>query len=197
MYSISYKGKHFFLNNSFYDECGNKFGIDNKTIIDKFNSITGINQRKYADADLTTSDLAYIAAKSAIKDADIDPEALDYIIVAHNFGDITCNSKQIDTLPSLASRVKSKLKIKNPKCIAYDILFGCPGWVEGMIQAQAFIKAEMAKKCLVIGADALSRVIDSHDRDSMIYADGAGATVLEKSNLEGGILVSQHPNFYR
>ena len=177
-----------FLNNSFYDECGNKFGIDNKTIIDKFNSITGINQRKYANADLTTSDLAYIAAQSAIKDADIDPEALDYIIVAHNFGDITCNSKQIDTLPSLASRVKSKLKIKNPKCIAYDILFGCPGWVEGMIQAQAFIKAEMAKKCLVIGADALSRVIDSHDRDSMIYADGAGATVLEKSNLEGGIL---------
>ena len=102
-----------FLNNSFYDECGKKFGIDNKTIIDKFNSITGINQRKYANADLTTSDLAYIAAQSAIKDADIDPEALDYIIVAHNFGDITCNSKQIDTLPSLASRVKSKLKTLN------------------------------------------------------------------------------------
>ena len=111
-----------------------------------------------------------------------------YSIYFNNCFDITCNSKQIDTLPSLASRVKSKLKIKNPKCIAYDILFGCPGWVEGMIQAQAFIKAEMAKKCLVIGADALSRVIDSHDRDSMIYADGAGATVLEKSNLEGGIL---------
>ena len=120
--------------------------------------------------------------------ADIDPETLDYIILAHNFGDITCNSKQIDTLPSLASRVKAKLKIKNPECIAYDVLFGCPGWIEGMIQAQAFIKAKMAQKCLVIGADALSRVIDSHDRDSMIYADGAGATVLEKSSQEGGIL---------
>jgi 3-oxoacyl-[acyl-carrier-protein] synthase-3 len=177
-----------FLNNSFYDESGSEFDIENQTIIEKFSSITGINQRKYISANLTTSDIAYQAAKSAIKDADIDPETLDYIILAHNFGDITCNSKQVDTLPSLASRVKAKLKIKNPECIAYDVLFGCPGWIEGMIQAQAFIKAKMAQKCLVIGADALSRVIDSHDRDSMIYADGAGATVLEKSSQEGGIL---------
>ena len=182
------KNNDLFLNHTFYDENGSKFGIDNQTIIEKFNSITGINQRKYIPADLTTSDIAYHAALSAIKDADIDSESLDYIIVAHNFGDITCNSKQIDTLPSLASRVKAKLKIKNPECVAYDILFGCPGWVEGMIQAQAFIKAKMAQKCLIIGADALSRVVDCHDRDSMIYADGAGATILEKSNLEGGIL---------
>ena len=177
-----------FLNNLFCDESGTEFDIDNQTIINKFNSITGIVERKYISSDLTTSDIAFQAAKNAIKDADIDPETLDYIIVAHNFGDITCNSKQVDTLPSLASRVKAKLKIKNPECVAYDVLFGCPGWVEGMIQAQAFLKAEMAQKCLVIGADALSRVVDPHDRDSMIYADGAGATILEKSNLEGGIL---------
>jgi 3-oxoacyl-[acyl-carrier-protein] synthase-3 len=177
-----------FLNNFFCDESGTEFDIDNQTIINKFNSITGIVERKYISSDLTTSDIAFQAAKNAIKDADIDPETLDYIIVAHNFGDITCNSNQIDTLPSLASRVKAKLKIKNPECVAYDILFGCPGWVEGMIQAQAFMKAEMAQKCLVIGADALSRVVDPHDRDSMIYADGAGATILEKCNLEGGIL---------
>ena len=177
-----------FLNNFFCDESGTGFDVDNQTIINKFNSITGIVERKYISSDLTTSDIAFQAAKNAIKDADIDPETLDYIIVAHNFGDITCNSKQVDTLPSLASRVKAKLKIKNPECVAYDILFGCPGWVEGMIQAHAFMKAGMAKKCLVIGADALSRVVDPHDRDSMIYADGAGATILEKSNLEGGIL---------
>ena len=177
-----------FLNNFFCDESGTGFDVDNQTIINKFNSITGIVERKYISSDLTTSDIAFQAAKNAIKDADTDPETLDYIIVAHNFGDITCSSNQVDTLPSLASRVKSKLKIKNPECVAYDILFGCPGWVEGMIQAQAFMKAEMAKKCLIIGADALSRVVDTHDRDSMIYADGAGATILEKSNLEGGIL---------
>ena len=80
------------------------------------------------------------------------------------------------------------LKIKNPKCVAYDILFGCPGWLEGMIQGYAFIKAGMANKCLVIGADTLSRVVDINDRDSMIFADGAGATIIEKSEYDGGII---------
>ena len=58
---------------------------------------------------------------------------------------------------------------------------------EGVIQAQAFIKAEMAKKCLVIGAETLSRMTDPHDRDSMIYADGAGASIIEATQEEGGI----------
>ena len=182
------QGNEAFLNHSFLDDSGSKFDVSNETIIDKFNSITGIEQRKYIPPNLKTSDIAYHAAQKAIEDAQLDPETLDYIIVAHNFGDISSSSKQIDTLPSLASRVKTLLKIQNPSCVAYDILFGCPGWVEAMIQAQAFIKAGMAKKCLVIGADALSRVVDIHDRDSMIYADGAGATILEKSNEEGGIL---------
>lgn len=177
-----------FLAHSFLDNQGTEFDLDNQTIIDKFNSITGIEERKYISSELKTSDIAHLAAQKAIEDANVDPETLDYIIVAHNFGDITGDSKQIDTLPSLASRVKAKLKIRNPKCVAYDILFGCPGWVEAMIQAHAFIKAGMAKKCLVIGADALSRVVDIYDRDSMIYADGAGATILEESAEEGGIL---------
>ena len=177
-----------FLDHSFLDNTGTTFDIDNKTIIEKFNAITGIEKRKYIAPHLNTSDIAFQAAKNAIDDSKIDPETLDYIIVAHNFGDIGDDNNQIDVLPSLATRVKAKLKIKNPKCVAYDILFGCPGWVEAMIQAQAFIKANMAKKCLVIGAEALSRVVDVHDRDSMIYADGAGATILEESNETGGIL---------
>ncbi len=49
-----------------------------------------------------------------------------------------------------------------------------------MIHANAFIKAGMACRCLVIGSETLSRVTDPHDRDSMIYADGAGATIVEK-----------------
>tara|TARA_B100001175_G_scaffold317679_1_gene335704 strand:+ start:515 stop:1576 length:1062 start_codon:yes stop_codon:yes gene_type:complete len=177
-----------FLGHSFLDNQGTKFDADNKTIIDKFNSITGIEERKYIPLELKTSDIAHLAAQKAIEDANVDPESLDYIIVAHNFGDISGDSKQIDTLPSLASRVKAKLKIRNPECVAYDILFGCPGWVEAIIQAHAFIKAGMANKCLVVGADTLSRVVDIYDRDSMIYADGAGATILEKSLEEGGIL---------
>lgn len=177
-----------FLSQSFYDDYGVKLELNNQTIIDKFNSITGIEQRKYINKDLNTSDIAAVAAQDAIEDAQTDPETLDYIIVAHNFGDIPYGSKQIDTLPNLAARVKSKLEIKNPSCVAYDILFGCPGWIEGMIQAKAFIKAGMAKKCLVIGADALSRVIDKYDRDSMIFADGAGATILEATDESGGVI---------
>ena len=81
--------------------------------------------------------------------------------------------------------------IKNPNCVAYDILFGCPGWIQGVIQADAFIKSGMAKKCLVIGAETLSRVVDDYDRDSMIFSDGAGATILEgKEDTNAGILAA-------
>jgi len=92
-----------------------------------------------------------------------------------------------DMVPSLAARVKNLLKIQNPYCVAYDVIFGCPGWVEGVIQANAFMKAGLAKRCLVIGAETLSRVVDEHDRDTMIYADGAGAVILEASENNKGI----------
>ena len=101
---------------------------------------------------------------------------------------MTHGQSQGDTLPSLATRVKHHLRIKNSKCVAYDILFGCPGWIEGVIQANAFIKSGIAKKCLVIGAETLSRIIDPFDRDSMIYSDGAGATVIEANKSSGQIL---------
>ncbi len=107
---------------------------------------------------------------------------MDYIIVGHNYGDVKHNSPQSDNVPSLGTRVKHLLKIKNPNCVAYDLMFGCPGWVESMITAHAYIKSGMAKKCLVIGAEALSRVVDQHDRDSMIYSDGAGATIVEATD---------------
>lgn len=175
--------KHIFLN-----EDGSPFAHKNEIVIGKFKSITGIEERRYAPSDLNTSDLAFFAAQKAIKNAAIDAETIDYIIVAHNFGDVLPNSFQSDTVPSIATRVKHKLQIQNPKCVAYDILFGCPGWLEGVLQANAFIKSGMAKRCLVIGAETLSRVVDPHDRDSMIYADGAGATLIESSNDDSGIL---------
>ncbi|GAB5401291.1 MAG: ketoacyl-ACP synthase III [Aureisphaera sp.] len=168
-----------FENHDFYNVDGSPFGHENEVIIKKFKAITGIEERRYLKDKLVTSEIAHFAAEKAIEDAGIDKETLDYIIVAHNYGDVKHGTQQSDTVPSLASRVKHLLRIKNPSCVAYDVLFGCPGWVEGMIQAQAFMKAGMAQKCLVIGAEALSRVIDQHDRDSMIYSDGAGAVVLE------------------
>ncbi|MBL4663516.1 MAG: 3-oxoacyl-ACP synthase III family protein, partial [Flavobacteriaceae bacterium] len=180
-----------FENSDFYNLDGSPFGHENSVIIEKFKAITGIEERRYVDNSLSNSDIAFYAAQKAINDANINPEELDYIIVAHNYGDVKHYVEQSDTVPSIASRVKHLLAIKNPKCVGYDMLFGCPGWIEATIQANAFIKAGIAKKCLIIGAETLSRVIDKHDRDSMIYSDGAGAVILEATNDEGGILTHE------
>ncbi len=180
-----------FLNHSFLTNDGLPFDVENAEIIEKFSSITGIKERRYANKNQNSSDLAANAATKAIADSKIDQETLDYIIVAHNFGDTPFGSKQSNSLPSVASKVKAALGIKNPKCVAYDILFGCPGWIEGVIQAKAFIKSGMAKKCLVIGTETLSRVVDKYDRDSMIYSDGAAACVIEKTDKnDGGRILS-------
>lgn len=184
-----------FAQHDFLNEDGTAFNMTNDIIAEKFVEITGILERRYADDDMVNSDMAFMAAKKAIEKSGVDPETIDYIILAHNYGDIKANTIQSDTVPSLATRVKYLLQIKNPKCVAYDILFGCPGWIEAVIQAQAYIKAGMAKKCLVIGSETLSRVVDKHDRDSMIYSDGAGATIIEATDDEGGILAHESATF--
>ena len=177
-----------FHNHKFLNSDGSSINAPNEIIVSKFKAITGIEERRYAKNHLNTSDIASFAAEKAIENAKINREDLDYIIVAHNYGDVRNDSQQSDTVPSIASRVKHLLRIKNPKCVGYDLLFGCPGWVEGVIQANAFITAGIAKKCLIIGAETLSRVIDPHDRDSMIYSDGAGAVIVESTDKEGGII---------
>jgi 3-oxoacyl-[acyl-carrier-protein] synthase-3 len=184
-----------FSDHHFMNEDGTPFAYSNETVIGKFKGITGIAERRYAEPSIITSDMAYLASDKAIKNAGIDTESLDYIIVAHNFGDIKSGTIQSDALPCLAARVKNKLQIQNPKCVAFDILFGCPGWIEGMLQAYALIKSGMAQKCLVIGAEALSRVVDPHDRDSMIYADGAGATIVEASDENCGIVSHESASY--
>ena len=168
-----------FAVNDFYTDEHVKIETDPKEVANKFRQITGIEERRYAPEGLNASDIGTIAAKIAIDDSGIDPETLDQIIVAHNFGNVLKHTIQTDVLPALASRIKHDLQIKNPHCVAYDILFGCPGWLQGVIQADAFFKAGMANKCLVIGTETLSRVLDAYDRDSMIFSDGAGASVLE------------------
>jgi len=168
-----------FMNSTFLNEDGTPFKSDNSVIIDKFKQITGIEERRYAVDSQNASDLAFIAADKAIENAGINKNDIDQIIVAHNFGDVKKGSVQGDTLPSLASKVKNKLGILNANCVAYDLLFGCPGWIQGIIHAEAFIKSGMAKNILVIGTETLSRVVDDYDRDSMIYADGAGAVIIQ------------------
>jgi 3-oxoacyl-[acyl-carrier-protein] synthase-3 len=180
-----------FSDHSFYGEDGLLINTPNAEIFEKFKDITGIYERRYAEENVNTSDLATKAAALAIEDAGIDPETIDQIIVAHNFGNVIAGTIQSDAVPSIASRVKNLLGIRNPSCVAYDLLFGCPGWIQGVIHADSFIKSGLAKRCLVIGAETLSRVIDPHDRDSMIFSDGAGACIVENStDNTSGILAS-------
>lgn len=181
-----------FLANEFYDTDGKKLDKTNQEIIDKFLEITTIAERRYVTDDLTTSDIAYYAAMDAIESANIDKEELDYIIMAHNFGETKFDNRRSDIVPSLAARVKHKLEIKNPNSIAYDLTFGCPGWLQAIIQADYYIKSGDVKKILVIGAEVLSRVSDPHDRDSMLYADGAGAAVLEARTSDSPIGILAH-----
>jgi 3-oxoacyl-[acyl-carrier-protein] synthase-3 len=172
------------LQHEFYGPDIRKVEKSNEEIIKKFEEITGISERRHVSDDLMASDIAFFAGEDALNSSGIDRETLDYIIVAHNFGDVRADNKRSDFVPTIASRVKHKLKIRNPRTVAYDLPFGCPGWLFGFIQADCFIKVGIARKALIIGAETLSRVSDPHDRDSMIYADGAGATIVEATQSE-------------
>ena len=176
----------YFLDHDFYGSDGIRLEKSNADIISKLRDITGIHERRYATDDLDTSDMAFFAARKALEG--IDAETLDYIIVGQNLGDIKPGNIRADMVPTIASRVKHKLRIQNPYTVAYDVPFGCPGWLHGMILADYYIKSGDAKKVLVIGAEALSRVSDPHDIDSMIYADGAGAALVEATDRDVGIL---------
>ena len=168
-----------FLEHEFYDPNGKRIDRATPEIIDKFHAITGINARQYVSDDQCTSDIAHLAAADALASSGCDPESLDYIIVAHNFGDVGVGNRRTDMVPTLAARVKQRLGIRNPSTVAYDLPFGCAGWLQAVIQADYYIRSGDARRALVIGAETLSRVSDPHDRDSMIYADGGGACVLE------------------
>ncbi|MBN1625456.1 MAG: ketoacyl-ACP synthase III [Deltaproteobacteria bacterium] len=176
----------YFLKNEFYTINKEKIQKTNEEIINKFHEVTCIRERRYADDSVSTSDIAYEAAEMALEG--IDRESLDCIIVAHNYGNVEPGCGRADMCPSLASRVKYRLGIENPFTVAFDVPFGCPGWLHGIILADYYIKSGDAKKVLVIGAEILSRVIDWHDIDCMIYADGAGAALVEATEEECGIL---------
>jgi 3-oxoacyl-[acyl-carrier-protein] synthase III len=181
-----------FSKHEFYNAVGERLPKTNEEIIRKFSEITEIEERRYADDQYMTSDIGCFAAKEAIISAKIDKESLDYIIVAHNFGDIRKDTKDVDIVPSLASRIKAKLGIENPDCVAYDLPFGCPGTLQGMIQADYYIRSGDAKRVLIIGTEILSRIYDPHDIDCMIYSDGAGAFILESMKTRKDVGIISH-----
>ena len=175
-----------FLGHEFYGADGKKLEKENAEIVQKFQEITCIKERRIVTDDLNASDIAFFSAEQALEG--VDRESLDYILVAHNFGDVRADNPRTDMVPTLAARVKHKLRIRNPYTVAIDVPFGCPGWLQGMIIADYYIKSGDAKKILVIGAETLSRISDPHDIDSMIYSDGAGAVLVEATEREVGIL---------
>jgi 3-oxoacyl-[acyl-carrier-protein] synthase-3 len=181
-----------FFSHRFYSPDGVPLERSSRETVEKFADITDIGARRYIPDNMVTSDIAFLAAEDALATANIDREQIDYVIVAHNFGDVAADNRRSDLVPTIAARVKHRLGIKNPATVAYDLPFGCPGWLQAVIQADYFIRSGDARRALVIGAETLSRVCDPHDRDSMIYADGAGACVLEGVNSESPVGIIAH-----
>jgi beta-ketoacyl-acyl-carrier-protein synthase III len=180
----------YFMDAEFYDEKNERIPRSNEEIIEKFRELVGITERRYAEDHIVNSDMAAIAGSRAVEAWGGDKENLDYVIVAHNYGDVRHGVFASEMVPSMAARVKHKMGIKNNKCIPYDMIFGCPGWVQGVILAHQLLQARQAKNILVVGSDTLSRIYDPCDRDSMIFADGAGAVVLSavEDNKKYGVL---------
>jgi 3-oxoacyl-[acyl-carrier-protein] synthase-3 len=165
---------------------------ERERVIEKFREITGISARRWVTDDLVASDIGALASEAALTDSGIERESLDYIVVAHNFGDVAACNRQHDFCPTLAARIKERLGIRNPWCVAYDLPFGCPGWLESLIQVHQFFQAGPARRALVVGAETLSRVSDPADRDSMLYADGAGAAVVEAMDTDRAVGILSH-----
>jgi 3-oxoacyl-[acyl-carrier-protein] synthase III len=174
----------FFLDKVFYDPSGNPIPKPTAEIVQKLEEITGIKERRYVSEKGDSTPLLHAGAKDAIDKWGKDPETIGGIIVAHNAGNMLENMEGFHPVPNMAALLKNKLGIKNHECFAYDILFGCPGWVQGLMQAHQAIQMGDADNILVVGLEVASRVLDPHDLDSMIFGDGCGATILSRADVD-------------
>ena len=139
---------------------------------------TGIVERRMAEENQTTSDLAAIAAKKALEDAKLTPDDIDLIIVGTNSPDMI--------YPATACLVQDKIGAAG-KCAAFDLQAGCTGWVYSTVVGSQFIQTGAYKHVLVIGAEVITRLMDPTDRGTyVLFGDGAGAVVLGEVE-EGGI----------
>ncbi|AXC51180.1 ketoacyl-ACP synthase III [Paracoccus suum] len=137
---------------------------------------TGIEERRFAAADQATSDLAIRAARDALDRGGLDAGEIDAVIVATSTPDLT--------FPSVATMVQAGLGME--RGFAYDIQAVCAGFVYALANADAMIRAGLARRVLVIGAETFSRILDWTDRGTCIlFGDGAGAVVLEAAEGSG------------
>ncbi len=177
-----------FNDHIFYNKNGAKNERQGAEVTAKLEAITGIRERRYVPFDQDSRPLMTNAAKLAVLDAGLDLNDLDGLIVAHNAGNMVIGERVFHTVPNMAAYLKNALEITNHECFAYDLLFACPGWLQALIQAHQAIQNGDAEHILVVGIEIASRLLDPHDLDSMILADGCGAAVLSKSQVENGVL---------
>ncbi len=143
---------------------------------------TGISKRRIADDNTATSDMATEAAKIAIGDAGLKPEAIDLIIVATATPDMA--------FPSTACIVQKN--IGATRAVAFDIEAACSGFIYGLTIGEQFIRTGMYKNALVIGAETLSKITNWEDRNTcVLFGDGAGAAVLGPVEVGYGIISSK------
>ena len=139
-------------------------------------SRSGIERRHFAAEDETTSDMATAAALEALKDAGLEVDDIDAIILATSTADLT--------FPSAATMVQSKLGMT--KGFAFDVQAVCAGFVYALSNANALIASGQAERVLVIGAETFSRIMDWTDRGTcVLFGDGAGALLLEGQEQPG------------
>jgi 3-oxoacyl-[acyl-carrier-protein] synthase-3 len=139
-------------------------------------SRSGIERRHFAHEDETTSMLATKAAKAALKDAGLEADDLDAIVVATSTADLT--------FPSAATMVQDQLGMT--RGFAFDVQAVCAGFVFALSNANALILSGQANRVMVIGAETFSRIMDWEDRGTcVLFGDGAGALILEAQEGDG------------
>lgn len=142
---------------------------------------TGIRERRMADDETATSDLAADALRDACANAEISPNDLDTIILATSTPDTV--------FPSTACWVQRRLQIEG--MAAFDVSAGCTGWLYALELAANLIAAGSAERIGVIGAEVMTKVIDWSDRSTcVLFGDGAGAAVVAKTDGDSGLLSS-------
>jgi 3-oxoacyl-[acyl-carrier-protein] synthase-3 len=144
---------------------------------------TGIRARHFADAGVFSSDLALVAAKSALIAAGRQPQDNDLIIVATSTPDMV--------FPSTACILQNKLGANGGA--AFDVQAVCSGFVYALAIADSMIQTGAATRALIVGAEVFSRILDFKDRTTcVLFGDGAGAVVLEASDRPGILACDLH-----
>lgn len=142
---------------------------------------TGIRERRIADENTATSDLAVDAAKRALEDAHLTAESINLIVVATITPDML--------FPSTACFVQKALGAKN--AAAFDVSAACSGFIYGLAIVRSLIETGLYDKVLLIGAETLSKITDWQDRNTcVLFGDGAGAMVLGRSEDQDSSILS-------